>query len=516
VEVQQTLDGRYKLLSVLGVGGMAHVWRARDEVLGRSVAIKVLAGRYADEPQYRQRIRDEARAAATLSHPNIAQIYDFGESDENGSLIPYVVMELVHGITLQQRTQAGMLEARQSFAICAEVAAALAAAHADGLVHRDIKPANVMVTRSGAKVVDFGIAAAAGPGRPSDELLGTPAYLAPERLTGVAVEPASDVYALGVLLYRLLTGESPWSVESTTQMLDAHVYLEPNPLPWLPEVPEEVRALVNDCLRKDPAARPTAVEAAGILRKAGGVGSSGSDRPERRMPAVPDATEGALVDETAGTGGKTTGQVSPMPKPEDQAPTKRPPKNRRTAVLLAAAVLLVAGLLVWLIIPDSAPGRHDSAAALPSPASPGGTPATSAPGRPGTSPRPAGQAKPDGGGLAGEQSPSPSSAAATASDPAGSSAPAGPASSATPSAAPTTSAPKGTVLTSAGGDVLAKCTPSDKAKLIDWTPKAGWTVTGVSAGPAIATSIVFKDATNKVRMTVTCVAGLPTSVVLPI
>ncbi|MEU4218828.1 serine/threonine-protein kinase, partial [Actinoplanes sp. NPDC026623] len=265
---QRTLGGRYVLMDELGSGGMSVVWRARDEVLGRAVAVKVLAGRYAGDPQWRARIRDEARAAATLSHRNIAQVYDFGESGESGRLVPYVVMELVNGVTLQQRVKSGVLAPREIFQICGQVAAALAAAHADGLVHRDIKPANVMVTQDGAKVVDFGIAATAGPIDPDADLLGTPAYLAPERLTGLAVEPASDVYALGVLLYRLLSGESPWSVDTTTQMMKAHVYVEPLPLPDLPGVPAAVTALVNQMLRKETGERPTAAQAAATLGRA--------------------------------------------------------------------------------------------------------------------------------------------------------------------------------------------------------------------------------------------------------
>src|SRR4051812_2722175 len=271
VEVQQQmLGGRYQLLDELGVGGMAVVWRARDEVLGRSVAVKVLARRFAGDPLSRARIRDEARAAATLSpHPNIAQVYDFGESsDDGGSPRPYVVMELVNGPTLQHRVALGPLPPRTVFRICGEVASALAAAHADGLVHRDIKPGNVMVTPSGAKVVDFGIAAAAGPHDPEEALLGTPAYLAPERLIGGPVEPATDVYALGVLLYRLLAQESPWTVDTTTQMLAAHVYIEPAPMPDLPGVPPAVIDLVGRCLRKDPAERPSAAEASTILADA--------------------------------------------------------------------------------------------------------------------------------------------------------------------------------------------------------------------------------------------------------
>ena len=225
------LGGRYALLDQVGTGGSAVVWRAKDQVLGRTVAVKLLAGPHAGDPESRRRIREEARAAATLSHPNIAQVHDYGESDEGGVCTPYVVMELVRGSTLQQRMAAGPLPPRFAMRVAAEVAAALAAAHADGLVHRDIKPANVMITPDGAKVVDFGIAAAIDPslaGPPEDEVLGTPAYLAPERLTDGAVEPASDVYALGVLLYRLLSGQAPWSADTTTQMLTAHIYIEPD------------------------------------------------------------------------------------------------------------------------------------------------------------------------------------------------------------------------------------------------------------------------------------------------
>ena len=247
---------------------MAVVWKAHDEVLNRPVAIKLLAGKFAADESYRARIRAEARAAANLSHPNIAQVYDFGESDDDGEPLSYVVMELINGPTLAERVKQGPVPPRAAFRICGEVAAALAAAHAYGLVHRDIKPANVMVTAARAKVVDFGIAASVGAGRADEELLGTPAYLAPERLLSDRIEPASDVYALGVLLYRLLTNASPWSVESTTQMLDAHVYIEPDPMPQLAGVPAEVTDLVHRCLLKEPAERPTAAEASTILMDA--------------------------------------------------------------------------------------------------------------------------------------------------------------------------------------------------------------------------------------------------------
>jgi eukaryotic-like serine/threonine-protein kinase len=308
------LGGRYELMDQLGHGGMSVVWRARDTVLERTVAVKVLAGRHAQDPESRKRIRDEARAAAMLSHPNIAHVYDYGESAEDGVCTPYVVMELVRGGTLQQRLAAGPLPPRFAMRVAAEVAAALAAAHADGLVHRDIKPANVMVAPAGAKVVDFGIAAAISPGGAGEsafEVFGTPAYLAPERLTDDAVAPASDVYALGVLLYRLLSGHSPWSADTTTQMLTAHVYIEPEPLTPLPEVPEYIVALCNRCLSKDPTQRPSAREAAALLAQGAGMRVV-DDVPTHALsgPAV-DAEPSVLIPREAGSAASTPTSAAP-------------------------------------------------------------------------------------------------------------------------------------------------------------------------------------------------------------
>ena len=412
MEVKQVLGGRYELQDQLGVGGMAVVWRAHDNVLGRSVAVKLLAGPHVDDPVSRRRIRDEARAAATLSHPNIAQVYDFGESDEGGVCTPYVVMELVRGGTLAQHMAGGPLPAQIVFRICAEVAAALAAAHADDLVHRDIKPANVMVTPTGAKVVDFGIAAAisSGGGESNGELFGTPAYLAPERLLGDTVEPASDVYALGVLLYKLLTGHSPWSADTTTKMLAAHVYVEPEPLPQLPRVPEYVTDLVNRCLIKDPTLRPSARDVASILAEAAGVRVVGDELahslagpaidgepsavlvpgpvpaagvaasgpsarvPGPRRPTSAGAASGAAAAGLAaaglaasggpgsggpGSGGPGSGGPAsarrPVPAPPVSAAPVPAPRRRRRQVVVAAAALAaiaVAGL-VWLLLPGA-------------------------------------------------------------------------------------------------------------------------------------------------------------------
>ncbi|MEV4509035.1 serine/threonine-protein kinase [Dactylosporangium sp. NPDC049525] len=268
----QLLNGRYRLGDRLGEGGMSVVWRARDEVLDRSVAVKVLAGTFAADADWRRRIRVEARAAASLSHPNVTNVYDYGETAEGN---PFVVMELLRGPTLAERLTAGPLRPAAAIRVCAEVAAGLAAAHAERLVHRDVKPANVVLTAGAAKLVDFGIVGIPGdPGSGLDAdglVLGTPAYLAPERLVGDDAVPASDVYAFGLLLYRSLTGRLPWDSETTTQMLRSHVTVAPDPLPELPGVPAEVRDLCMRCLVKAPAARPSAEEAAAVLAAAAGM-----------------------------------------------------------------------------------------------------------------------------------------------------------------------------------------------------------------------------------------------------
>ncbi|PRY31413.1 serine/threonine-protein kinase [Pseudosporangium ferrugineum] len=450
---QRVLGGRYTLLEPLGSGGMAVVRRARDEVLGRDVAIKLLAGRHAGDATSRSRIRDEARAAATLSHPHIAQVYDYGEAEEQGRRVPYVVMELIRGITLQQRAASGVLYPPEICRIGAQVASALAAAHALGLVHRDIKPANVMVTRDGVKVVDFGLAATAGPGEPGEELLGTPAYLAPERLTGATVLPASDVYALGVLLYRLLAGESPWAVDSTTQMLTAHVTEEPCPLPPLPGVAPEIVALVERCLHKDPAARPTAAEAARVLA------------------------------------GERTGTTQVLPAPP--VPEADRPRRRWLLVAAAAAVLLAgAG---WVLLPPGARGGAEPVAVAPSPPPPPPVPT-----RPGPAPAttvPAGVP------------PAPPPVTTTKARPA----PGTPRGTAPPPGR-RDPAPGTRTFRSAGGTVTARCDDRDRAVLVSYAAVKPYKVERVNPGSA---AVVFRHGKDRIRVRVSCKAGTPTATTRP-
>ncbi|SCF42806.1 Serine/threonine protein kinase [Micromonospora mirobrigensis] len=270
---EEILADRYRLIDRLGSGGMGVVWRAHDRVLDREVAVKVLSGQYAEDPVARQRVLAEARAAARLSHPHVGGVYDYGESvSDAGDPVPFVVMELLPGRTLAQRLKRGPVSVESALRICAEIASALAAAHAQGLVHRDVKPANVMLTANGARVVDFGLAAAVGQvEEATGQLLGTAAYLAPERLSDDPVVAESDVYALALILYRLLAGRAPWPAETATRMLTAHVYLEPAPLPRLPGVPPVVIDLVHRCLAKKPTRRPASAEVAVTLAHAAGI-----------------------------------------------------------------------------------------------------------------------------------------------------------------------------------------------------------------------------------------------------
>ncbi|AEV83790.1 serine/threonine protein kinase [Actinoplanes sp. SE50] len=269
----RTLGGRYRLEHRIGLGGMSEVWRGHDQVLDRPVAIKIMAP--AVEGTLGQTgvdlIRAEARSAARLAHPNVAGVHDFGTSPAPGRRdVPYIVMELVEGQTLSQHLAGGRLDWRIGVRICAEVAAALAAAHAEQVVHRDIKPANVMLTPSGAKVLDFGIAAAVGAPEPDTGgmVMGTPAYVAPERFDGMPATPASDMFGLGSLLYHCLAGRVPWTTRSPTELIRAQRYHDPEPLPSLDGLPPEVLDLCFRCLRRDPAERPTALVAALLLAEA--------------------------------------------------------------------------------------------------------------------------------------------------------------------------------------------------------------------------------------------------------
>jgi eukaryotic-like serine/threonine-protein kinase len=263
------LDDRYRLIEQVGSGGMSVVWRGHDEILGREVAVKLLAPSLGADPAFPRRLLLEARAVATLSHPHITNVYDFGvHRADDGESTPYLVMELLDGQLLSQELRRGRLPWREAVRVCAELAAALAAAHERGIVHRDVSPANVMLTRAGVKVLDFGISALVGGQEigPDGEVRGTAAYLAPERLRRGEVTAAADVYAAGLVLYRCLAGRLPWDAETVAEILQAHDRVEPRRLPPL-GLPRAVEDVCYQCLSREPHHRPSSAELAQILSR---------------------------------------------------------------------------------------------------------------------------------------------------------------------------------------------------------------------------------------------------------
>jgi hypothetical protein len=267
IESDVVLANRYRLVGQLSSGGMGSVWEAEDTVLHRRVAVKVLSDGLAADDRFEERFLREARAAAGLSHQNVAGVFDYGE--DKGS--PFMVMELIDGETLAHRIGIGPLDPAEAVRIAVEVADALQAAHDSGMVHRDVKPGNVMLTPTGdVKVMDFGIVAAAGasPLTATGHTLGTATYISPEQAQGDRVDGRSDVYSLGVVLFEMLAGRPPFTGESPVAMVAAHAQEPPPPLLGsLPGVPAHVAAACERALAKDPRDRPqSAAEFADMLR----------------------------------------------------------------------------------------------------------------------------------------------------------------------------------------------------------------------------------------------------------
>lgn len=252
------LAGRYELVQPLGSGGMAEVHLAFDQVLRRRVAVKIIHPAQLGDPVNRQRFVREAQAAAALQHPNTVAVFDVG--DDAGR--PFIVMELIEGQSLADRMRdAGPLSVDQTVPIVAGVLAGLQAAHDRGLVHRDVKPSNVLLAAGGGvKLVDFGIVAAtAGTATPltsGENVLGTPRYLAPERISGRRATPASDIYSLGAVAYECLTGRPPFVAAGPVALAVAHQREPLRPLGEIaPDVPADIAAVVERALAKDPAER---------------------------------------------------------------------------------------------------------------------------------------------------------------------------------------------------------------------------------------------------------------------
>ncbi|MCM2388899.1 protein kinase domain-containing protein [Streptomyces albipurpureus] len=255
--------GRYQLRDLLGEGGMASVYLAYDSALDRQVAIKTLHSELGREQSFRERFRREAQAVAKLSHPNIVSVFDTGEDELGGALMPYIVMEYVEGQPLGSVLHAdiqqhGAMPADKALKVTADVLAALETSHEVGLVHRDIKPGNVMMTRRGVvKVMDFGIARAMQSGVTSmtqtGMVVGTPQYLSPEQALGRGVDARSDLYSVGIMLFQLLTGRLPFDADSPLAIAYAHVQEDPvAPSTINRSVTPAMDALVARALKKNP------------------------------------------------------------------------------------------------------------------------------------------------------------------------------------------------------------------------------------------------------------------------
>ena len=267
---QILVGGRYLPHHSLGGGGMAEVFLARDEVLDRDVALKVLKTKYAENEEFIKRFRREARSAASLNHPHIVAVYDWGRS-EDGTY--YMIMEYAPGGTLKDRILGdGPLTPRTAAEFASQIAEALGVAHGRGLIHRDVKPQNILLTGVGdAKVADFGIARAATATTTSrsELILGTACYVSPEQAKGEPAGPRSDLYSLGVVLYEMLTGEVPYGADTSVAVAMKHVTEPPRPPREAnPEVPEGIDAITLRLLAKDPAERyGSAAELVGDLRR---------------------------------------------------------------------------------------------------------------------------------------------------------------------------------------------------------------------------------------------------------
>src|SRR3954454_24361727 len=319
--INTLFDGRYRILRKLGSGGMANVYLAEDEELGRRVAIKILNDRYANDELFIERFRREAKSAAALSHPNIVSIYDRGQAE--GTY--YIAMEVIEGRSLKELILTrGPLPIGQAIAYTLEILDALRLAHRHGIIHRDVKPHNILIGGERLKVTDFGIArAGASQMTEAGSIMGTAQYLSPEQARGAPVTASSDLYSVAIVLYEMLTGKVPFSGDSAIEIAMKHLNELPKPPSKIrPEIPPELDHVVLRALAKAPEDRyQTAEEFAEDLH-----------RVEAGLPLAPGTSEAATAllagaalmgdgstEVLAGTAVTTPGVPPPPPT------TRRPP-----------------------------------------------------------------------------------------------------------------------------------------------------------------------------------------------
>ncbi len=338
-------DGRYRIIRRLGQGGMARVFLAQDESLHRQVAIKVLADRHSDDPHFIERFQREARAAARLNHPNIVQVYDQSQGG-----MSYIVQEYVEGETLKDLIRReSPLDPRRAITIALQILAALRIAHQQGVVHRDVKPQNILMQPDGkVKVADFGIASAGGDTEMTEagSIVGTAQYLAPEQARGLTVGPPADLYALGIVLYEMLSGRVPFEGDTAVNVAMRHVQEAPQPLTERnPLVPVALEAVVMRALAKDPRQRYQSADEMGIEL----------DRVRQGLPISDEtAVIGAATLAMAHPSPAETMVAPPLPPRESAPPPVRPsgnPNRKRLWILLivlgVALLAIAAGVFAF-------------------------------------------------------------------------------------------------------------------------------------------------------------------------
>ncbi|GAA2362039.1 hypothetical protein GCM10010404_14780 [Nonomuraea africana] len=342
-----TLAGRYRLDTRIGAGGMGEVWRGEDIVLARTVAVKVLLPGRTDDPGFVARFQGEARAMATVNHPGVVDVYDYGVHQVAGAgATVYLVMKFVDGEALDRLLQRlGRIAPEPAMELIAQAAAALQAVHDQGIVHRDVKPGNLLVQRDGTLVItDFGIARQDVANRLTDAgmVLGTAAYCAPEQAEGAPVTPAVDIYALGVVAYECLVGVRPFDGDSPVTIALKHIREAPPPLPA--EIPPSVRAVVEQALSKDPLRRfPSGSAMAAAARQA--VRSAQS--AEAGSP--PSLTDLAPVTGATMAPAPATGAIQPPEHTTATAPGSRR-GARRAAKATSGRGVLVAGIAAVAVL----------------------------------------------------------------------------------------------------------------------------------------------------------------------
>jgi serine/threonine-protein kinase len=365
------MSERYTLTERIAGGGMGEVWAATDTVLERAVAVKLLNPSLSHERGFVERFRAEARHSAALHHPNITTVFDYDQDGETA----YLVMELVAGQPLSQIiSERAPLSAQETSSVLIQAARALEAAHQGGVVHRDVKPANILITPDGtAKLTDFGISRAveAAPLTQAGEILGTAQYLSPEQALGQGATASSDIYALGVVGYEMLTGQRPFEADTIVATVLAHVN---EPAPVLPDaVPVGVADVIRACLAKAPENRPTsaAAVARALCMADAAVGPAAPARPAparalpmrtQIMPAVAPPTQ-TLPTQTLPT------QTLPTQAPD--LPDRR--SRRRPAWFLAAATVAVLGALAIFTLTSGSSKTPVDTTATSTPSTPNST-----------------------------------------------------------------------------------------------------------------------------------------------